>query len=210
MKKSSFSTKFVRLLNKKPALSRKKATRRSSASSEVHYLQADLSASVYTGAAPTILTLNQTAEGNDYTDRTGRSIIARAVRVAGKFASPAAGSSDHPIFYLVWDKQANSVAATVADIFYSVLGIKSRAAYNDRFQILKRVMLPTPDYVDNTTQAYQIPFYFECGLGNRKVDYAGTGAGVPVSGALYLICAPVSYDADNAISIYTEFEFTDP
>lgn len=137
--------------------------------------------------------INQIAEGDDDNQRSGRNVQPKHVYV-DYWVSAANNIAEDPGFVaLVWDKQPNQTAATFGTIFDTTsatpgLALRLNLANKDRFQVLW--LEPFVRQAGSTALGNSMNIrnrkFAKLPL-NYKVEFGGTAAAVPSTGAC-LIC----------------------
>jgi hypothetical protein len=103
---------------------------------ELKYVDVAAAAYAY-DTTGTVTALNLTAEGDDYTARTGRQVTMRSVSVSGFIFNTSTGSVQKVRTLLVWDNAANGALPAVTDILTSASSISHYNVDNqNRFTVL--------------------------------------------------------------------------
>jgi len=166
--------------------------------------------------AGNLVLLNGVATGTDYTNRIGRKIIMKSILM--RFWLLPVGTTeslgDYVRVMLVYDKQSNSAAPTVADILNTATYLEPNNLNNrDRFVILKdkSVTFNPANWAAGAVttgdpQTKQLKFYKRC---HTETIFSGTGAtvGSIQSGSLYLLM--ISSTAESVIAWNSRVRFFD-
>lgn len=160
----------------------------------------DVSAAVVpTSAAPTATLLNNVAEGDDYNQRNGRSLLCDSVHVRWTAKGNNAATNTVLKFVIVMDKKPDSALPCLYGQVYgsnSTIAQYDKANESDRFVIIKQqlVLLNT-----GSGMARQGDFYISLKGIHIKYDFTGGAIGDLETNALHLLAT--SDEATNAPSL---------
>lgn len=172
-------------------------------SSELKFLDTALSFLFdSTTEVPATGQLNLIPQGAGESTRVGRKCVLKSVQLRGTMAfSPAAAASAAVAAYmwLVWDKQANSAAAAVTDVFTSNVAnsLLRNMSNSERFVILKKWCWNFNSTAGVTT-AYNavrqdMEYYTKC---NIPLEFSGTDGSIGTikSNNVFLVAGGVGDD----------------
>jgi len=154
---------------------------------ELKYISTTLNNNVdYNGNIQLVSDCNQ---GTDFTDRIGKSITSKFMRVRGQVSINASASLGNSVRLVVlFDKQTGGAPA-ISDVqgnTGSVLapyGIANVNNLNKRFKILKDFVISVDPINSGETIRH---FGFKVNLKNHKVNYLGTTTGSIGMGGIYV------------------------
>jgi len=145
----------------------------------------------------TVTALNLIAQGDDVTNRQGRQVTLKSVRIHGYFGpTDTATLKNYARVMLVWDSQPNSGSiATIANILTAATSVSALNLDNrQRFTVLRDFKMAYGGFSNAATQAFaEAPTVGELdwfvNLRDAITTYSGTTAtiGVVATGALLLI-----------------------
>lgn len=142
--------------------------------------------------------LNQIAEGDEYNNRTGRTIQMKMVQIDIYITPPTSNAMiDTGLVALVYDRQSYGSGAVYSDIWDTAAGLfgqqfKNIKSNGNRFVILWS-MVVGPAETQTSFQHIRIRKRVLIPWKYSIVRFGGTSAAVPETGALYLtVCSSVN------------------
>jgi len=182
---------------------------------ELKYLDNVLS--VAPGSSGAIFGCNSIAEGNEFNQRVGRSILPVAVEYDIALLPPQnSGTTDCGIIEIIWDKQGNGAAPALTDLFdtsvvNAAFGFLNISKYRDRFVVLKTFPVGYYDCAAYATSgnAYPMPQQigsFPCRWRGRvslkrfKTSFLASGGTIPATGSIYLVAVGSNASTSTTLS----------
>ncbi len=150
--------------------------------------------------------LNGTAQGDDDTDRNGRSVKATSVFTRLSVAKNALATNTAVRLIVYWDRQANGAAPATTDVLETASYLSAlNKDYGKRFS----VVWDTTCSVNTAGTTFKlIKRYAKL---NRHVEYIGTTSGIGSIGANALYIMLISNEATNTptVAFNNTFRFID-
>lgn len=173
--------------------------------SEVKFIDQSLSGTIDNTGTYLGTPLNGVAEGDDYTQRNGRSVLSKNLQIKASVIIPSSGAPSTCGWALIMDKKPTGVAPTWSSVF-QILDQDSpiNKVNSERFIILKRGTMTF-----NTTMLVKtIQIYVN--LKGIHIKYDGTGATAIDQNSIYLIAySPKGIGSQPIVTGYSRFNFYD-